>query len=797
VDNFTDNIHCNKIKMKSLYLQIICLFLSFVSISQTSNDYSWRYYTPGNTGIMGDNVEAVYIDHDGNPYFAGYTTGWEEGGFSKLLQSENTWINYSNIEYPAIGSTYVVGAPRYSEIVEATDGKLWMAGWRGILSFDPAIGAGSIQFWGADNSLHPGGRTMDIDIAPDGSVWGAIQSVTWGGGGLVKFDPESGQWKYWGYGSSANNWPSNIGFCENVSIRDKGQGNYEVWVDGEGWNTMIVFDNETQLFTLLPQNQESGEVVALPGKDCIDDAGNLWVLRYSAPGEPFTLDYLTPDNIWISPVQLSAGIINDIWAFSAISDSGALVAGYDSEVWQFDGNVWNSKGVWGSDTYTYSLDADDQGNIWTSGTGGGAKRDVATGLWQRYRVTNSSQIDYWVQDMDIDANGDVWMTGNAGSGIGGFQRFDGTQWTGFNEYTYGLGYGFPFPTDNTMEIYRRPSNGDVIINPMYNGLHGWNSNGYYDLPGSFTESKGLTEDSEGRLWNLGVYYALQYFDNNSWHDVDFIGSGANITIDPTLPGTVWACSEHYLLRTDGSSNYSKIVDDFPELDPQSDVFSTVVPATEGVVWFGSNKGLFRLNTNNNTYEIFNNTNSEILGESFTPLAFTPDGRIWFTSFGSSNPNETGLGWYDGTDFGFFPVVDGGLPHSQIIDAEVKANENGYELWLSCLSRGIAVLEVVTNPVGITSGVIQETGITVQNYPNPFSNNTTISFSLASADHVNLSIYTITGIPVAVLADKQMNAGKWTVDWNIDNTDQGRMSPGIYIAELTTSTVSKSIRLVVQ
>ncbi len=112
---------------------------------------------------------------------------------------------------------------------------------------------------------------------------------------------------------------------------------------------------------------------------------------------------------------------------------------------------------------------------------GAAKRDVTTGLWQRHRITNSSQIDYWVEDIAIDDEGNVWMTGNAGPGVGGFQKFDGTNWTGYNEYTYGLGYPFPFPTDNTEAICFRPSNGEIVINPMYNYLHSWNGSSYNSL----------------------------------------------------------------------------------------------------------------------------------------------------------------------------------------------------------------------------------------------------------------------------------------------------------------------------
>jgi hypothetical protein len=347
-----------------------------------------------------------------------------------------------------------------------------------------------------------------------------------------------------------------------------------------------------------------------------------------------------------------------------------------------------------------------------------------------------------------------------------------------------------------MEIYRRPSNGDVIINPMYEGLHGWNTNGYYALPGSYSESKGLTEDSEGRLWNLGVYYALQFYENNGWTEVEIIGSGANIEDDLSIPGTVWACTGYQVLRTNGVTSYSKTVFDFSELDPQSDVLSTVIPANDGIVWFGSNKGLFRLNTTDDTYEFYTSSNSEIAGESITPLAFTTDGRIWFTSFGSSESDETGLGWFDGTKFGFFPVEDGGLPHAQIIDAEVFTKENGYELWLSCLSRGIAILDVVTNTVGIAAAENPSADVLMECFPNPFTENTAIRFSLSTADHVSLCIYSITGIPVAVIIDKQLNAGNHIVNLNTSDV-KNKVSSGMYIARITTSTFTKSTRLIVQ
>ena len=413
--------------MKGVFFGSMLLCLSIVSVSQPSFQYSWKYYTTGNTGILGDYSEALWIDQEGYPYIAAYTPGWEEGGFSKFILPGNQWINYSNVEYPIMGSTADVGSSRISDITEDSNGILWMATWRGILKFDPNVGGSSLAFWGADNSIHPGGRTMDIDIAPDGSVWAAIQSVTWGAGGLIHFNPNTNAWQYWGYGSTANNWPGVIGFCEQVSIQGKPTGGYVVWVDGEGWNTMMTFDSDTQLFTLMPQNNVAGEVVALPGNDCIDGEGNLWALRYTTPGNPFSLDYLNPDGTWTTPQQ-PASVMSDIWVFKAFGNHEALITGATSEVFQFNGSAWQSKGIWRDGAYSYALDIDNQGNIWASGVEGAAKRDVATGQWQRYRITNSSQIDYFVEDMTIDNEGNVWTTSNAGSGIGGFQKFDGAGW---------------------------------------------------------------------------------------------------------------------------------------------------------------------------------------------------------------------------------------------------------------------------------------------------------------------------------------------------------------------------------
>jgi streptogramin lyase len=704
-----ENIVYNKL----LTIIIICLS-TFISLAQNPN-YSWRYYTSGNTGIQGDFAEAIWIDHDGDPYIAAYVPGWEEGGFSKYIQSENRWINYSNVDYPVIGNINDVGAARISDIEEDANGILWMATWRGLLKFNPAVGGSSLEFFGSNNSIHPGGRSSDLAIAPDGSIWVAVISVVWGGGGLVHYNPATNQWRLWTYGSTSNNWPPLVPYAERVSIQQKPSGGYIVWIDTSG--ASITFDSDTQLFTLIEQNGNPGEVTLLPGKDNVDDINNFWAVRVASTPGTYSLDYITPTGNWITPTQPPISSMLDIYQFKAYGNNNALLIDGMNNIYRYNGSNWQSYGSVTIAGLSDAIDIDDNGNIWISGAAGAAKRDVVTGQWQRHRITNSSQIDYWVNDISIDATGNVWMTGNAGPGYGGLQKFDGVRWTGYNEYTYGLGYPFPFPTDNAEVVYYRPSNGEIIVNPMFNYLHSWNGSNYTSLNYPLDRSKAVVEDSQNRLWSLGEYYNLSYYNdaNNSWTTVPFIAWGNNLSVDPTRPGTIWACSSHEVLRTDGSYNFSRLVEDFVELDPQSDVLNTVVALPGGFAWVGTNQGLAKVNTNNGTYQFYSPSNSQIPGESISPLAVTPDGRLWFANFGSATTSNYGLCWFDGTNFGIIPQQQiGGLPHAQIYDLEVKNIQNGYELWISCASRGIAVLTVTGTvvPVELTSFTAKTNGNSV-------------------------------------------------------------------------------------
>jgi hypothetical protein len=76
---------------------------------------------------------------------------------------------------------------------------------------------------------------------------------------------------------------------------------------------------------------------------------------------------------------------------------------------------------------------------------------------------------------------------------------------------------------------------------------------------------------------------------------------------------------------------------------------------------------------------------------------------------------------------------------------------------------------------------------LQNYPNPFNPSTIIPFSLPQASHVKIEIYNILGQKVAVLVDKNIEAGYHQVEFN--NT--GALSSSMYIIRAVMKSVENN------
>ncbi len=770
----------------------LAVLLFSVPTTRADPTYSWRYYRPGNTGIQGDYHDAIWIAPDGNPYIGGYDPIFEEGGFVKYLRSENRWINYSNVDYPIIGHPNAQGRIRVRDIVPEASGKLWLATWDGALSFDPSIGPASLVRHTAGNSGLNADFVWDIDKAPDGTMWFANN-------GSARYNPVTHAWTRW----------DNMGNTF-LAVQPKSGGGYFVWSASRPptRDYAFVFDSATQQWTVTNVTTPApNQFVGMPGHDCVDETGNFWALRSTVPGGYDSLDYRRSNGTWVTPPEPYNGVTFDIWAFKAYGIGCALLVDGNNETFAFNGTSWTSFGIWRPGAYTSAVDIDAVGNVWVCGVGGAARRDAQSGVWQRYRITNTGNFDAFNSDLTVDpVNGHVYAGANAAPGVGGMVRFDGTRWVCWDQATYGLGYPWPFPSDNCLSLAYRPSNGRVAVSPYWDdGIHQWNGSSF-DMLQPNQGAKRMCEDSSGRLWAIGEYYSLRYYNGSTWNSVPITAWGKGVVTDPTRPGTVWAITGSEFVRTDGAYRFSRTLADFPELTDNTDQFLGLAADANGVAWVGATAlydgptpggVLIKIDADTGAYQMLRNSQGwPFPGDTVTPLAVTPDGRLWMQYDDSNYPYEdVGLCWYDGVNVGSFPAPPGGepqwggLPHRQIEDLEVRVVSGGYELWMSCLSRGIAVLTVTTTPTVVDRGATPTFALE-QNYPNPFNPTTTISFELPREGHSQLQIYDVRGQLVATLIDRVLAPGEHSVQWDAHN-----MSSGVYFYELETPGFKETRKMV--
>ncbi|NQS98079.1 MAG: T9SS type A sorting domain-containing protein [candidate division Zixibacteria bacterium] len=78
----------------------------------------------------------------------------------------------------------------------------------------------------------------------------------------------------------------------------------------------------------------------------------------------------------------------------------------------------------------------------------------------------------------------------------------------------------------------------------------------------------------------------------------------------------------------------------------------------------------------------------------------------------------------------------------------------------------------------------------QNYPNPFNPVTSIKFSIPKVAIVKISVYNILGREVAVLADREYQAGEYIIRWEAAN-----VSSGIYFIYMEAADYHRTLEMV--
>jgi hypothetical protein len=84
---------------------------------------------------------------------------------------------------------------------------------------------------------------------------------------------------------------------------------------------------------------------------------------------------------------------------------------------------------------------------------------------------------------------------------------------------------------------------------------------------------------------------------------------------------------------------------------------------------------------------------------------------------------------------------------------------------------------------------------LNNYPNPFNPETTISYTLNKSSQVKLEVYNILGQHVATLVDQPQTAGNHAIVWNGKDKNGNKLSSGIYLSKLSSDAQVKMGKMI--
>ncbi|NQV01059.1 MAG: T9SS type A sorting domain-containing protein [Bacteroidia bacterium] len=104
------------------------------------------------------------------------------------------------------------------------------------------------------------------------------------------------------------------------------------------------------------------------------------------------------------------------------------------------------------------------------------------------------------------------------------------------------------------------------------------------------------------------------------------------------------------------------------------------------------------------------------------------------------------------------------------------------------TRFPAAIETLDN--GVPSVLLLE-----KNYPNPFSDFTTIRFSIPKTEKVVLTIYNLQGKPIRTLIDKSVSPGTYEVKWDGIGHNGRSVPGGVYYARIQDGKSFQTIKMV--
>jgi hypothetical protein len=216
--------------------------------------------------------------------------------------------------------------------------------------------------------------------------------------------------------------------------------------------------------------------------------------------------------------------------------------------------------------------------------------------------------------------------------------------------------------------------------------------------------------------------------------------------------------------------------------PSNYVYAIAIDG-QGNKWIGTyGGGLAKFDGVN--WTVYNTLNSGLPYNRVYAIAIDGGGNKWIGIGGG------GLAKFDGTNWTVYNTSNSGLPDNYVYAIAIDGVGNK---WIGTRGGGLAVYREggVILPVEVKekSNEIPTNFALYQNYPNPFNPSTTIEFDIPERTNVKLIVYDILGREVETLIDKELEPGKYKLNFTATN-----LPSGVYFYTLRTPKFTKTNKM---
>jgi streptogramin lyase len=613
---------------------------------------------------------------------------------------------------------------------------------------------------------------------------------------------------------------SNSGLPENYvsAIAIDGQGNK--WIgtarglakfDGLNWTVYNTSNSG------LPYNN----VYAI----AIDGEGNKWIGTYVGGLAKFD------GSSWTVYTTSNSGLPSDYVYAIAIDGQGNKWIGTSRGLAKFDGRNWTVYNTSNSgllSNWVLAIAIDGQGNKWI-GTGGGGLAKFDGSSWTVYKYRNSLLPSDTVYAIAIDGGGNIWI----GTRNGGLAKFDGVKtWIVYDTSNSGLPY-------NDVRAIAIDGGGNIWIGTYSGGLakfdgvnwtvYKWSNSGLPDNYVFAIAIDGWENKWIGTVGGLAVYreggvYIPIYPKILSIRDVPndqggkvlirWLASSLDTNVNKLTHYTIWRAipqpqtkfnqpNKSYRVRKfNGITYFWENIGSQPAHKLQYYAFTAQtlydsMSTTDGKHYFFISAHTYDPNV---FYDSFVDSGYSV--DNLAPLpprrvaSRYENGAVLLTWDHNSETDLRGYLIYRSDKPGIDIYKTGPIATTRdsfYIDRSFPTSGRVYYVVAAQdihdnISSNNSEVEIIITSVSYENET-PKSFILYQNYPNPFNPATTIEFDIPERTQVKLIIHDALGYEIKVLLDKDLEPGKYKL-----NFDARDLPSGVYFYTLRTPKFTKTNKM---